>query len=140
MNIRDAEDAVKSRNKYDYDGYRLRVEFPYSRSSKSVAPYRHGDTSSDRHTSATAPVRSDYRVIISGLPATGSWQDLKDHMREAGEVCFADVYKSGTGVVEFTRYSDVNFALQHLDSSRFRSHEVFKIWLIIGIHKCNTIS
>lgn len=126
MNIRDAEDAVRSRHKYDYDGYLLRVEFPYTRSSRSVAPYRgHGDTSVDRHISATAPVRSDYRVIISGLPVTGSWQDLKDHMREAGDVCFADVYKSGSGVVEFTRYSDMNYAIQHLDSSRFRSHEVF---------------
>lgn len=25
---RDAEDAVKARDGYDYDGYRLRVEFP----------------------------------------------------------------------------------------------------------------
>ena len=26
--IRDAEDAVYARDGYDYDGYRLRVEFP----------------------------------------------------------------------------------------------------------------
>lgn len=26
--FRDAEDAVKARDGYDYDGYRLRVEFP----------------------------------------------------------------------------------------------------------------
>lgn len=26
--LRDAEDAVKARDGYDYDGYRLRVEFP----------------------------------------------------------------------------------------------------------------
>ena len=26
--FRDAEDAVRSRDGYDYDGYRLRVEFP----------------------------------------------------------------------------------------------------------------
>ena len=28
FNIRDAEDAVYARDGYDYDGYRLRVEFP----------------------------------------------------------------------------------------------------------------
>jgi len=37
--------------------------------------------------------RSEYRVLVTGLPPTGSWQDLKDHMREAGDVCFTDVYK-----------------------------------------------
>ena len=28
MLVRDAEDAVYARDGYDYDGYRLRVEFP----------------------------------------------------------------------------------------------------------------
>ena len=59
-----------------------------------------------------------------GLPATGSWQDLKDHMREAGDVCYADVYKDGTGVVEFLRYEDMKYAARKLDDSKFRSHEV----------------
>lgn len=57
------------------------------------------------------------------MPASGSWQDLKDHMREAGDVCFADVYKDGTGVVEFLRYEDMKYAIKKLDDSRFRSHE-----------------
>lgn len=60
---------------------------------------------------------------MSGLPSSGSWQDLKDHMREAGDVCFADVYKDGTGVVEFLRYEDMKYAIKKLDDSRFRSHE-----------------
>lgn len=68
--------------------------------------------------------RSQYRVLVSGLPPTGSWQDLKDHMREAGDVCFADVYKDGTGVVEFLRHDDMKYAVKKLDDSRFRSHEV----------------
>ena len=33
--------------------------------------------------------RSDYRVLVTGLPKTASWQDLKDHMRKAGDVTFA---------------------------------------------------
>lgn len=63
-------------------------------------------------------------LIILGLPASGSWQDLKDHMREAGDVCYADVYKDGSGVVEFLRYDDMKYAVRKLDDSRFRSHEV----------------
>lgn len=59
-----------------------------------------------------------------GLPGSGSWQDLKDHMREAGDVCFADSFKDGSGVVEFLRYEDMKYAIKKLDDSRFRSHEV----------------
>ena len=58
-----------------------------------------------------------------GLPPSGSWQDLKDHMREAGDVCYTDVYKDGTGVVEFVRYNDMKYALRKLNDSKFKSHE-----------------
>lgn len=63
-------------------------------------------------------------LSLAGLPPTGSWQDLKDHMREAGDVCYADVYKDGTGVCEFLRYEDMKYACRKLDDSKFRSHEV----------------
>ncbi|TNN81266.1 Serine/arginine-rich splicing factor 9 [Liparis tanakae] len=58
-----------------------------------------------------------------GLPPTGSWQDLKDHMREAGDVCFADVQRDGEGVVEFLRREDMEYALRRLDRTEFRSHQ-----------------
>ena len=62
--------------------------------------------------------------FVVGLPPTGSWQDLKDHMREAGDVCFADVYKDGTGACEYVRYEDMKYALKKLDDTKFKSHEV----------------
>lgn len=63
-------------------------------------------------------------VPCAGLPPSGSWQDLKDHMREAGDVCFADVQRDGEGVVEFLRREDMEYALRRLDSTEFRSHQV----------------
>ena len=45
-------------------------------------------------------------------------------MREAGDVCYADVYRDGSGVVEFTTKDDMKLAIKHLDDSKFRSHEV----------------
>ncbi|XP_061607667.1 serine/arginine-rich splicing factor 1B [Phyllopteryx taeniolatus] len=112
---RDADDAVYGRDGYDYDGYRLRVEFPRSgRGGAAGAPRgRYGPPSR----------RSEYRVIVSGLPPSGSWQDLKDHMREAGDVCYADVNRDGSGVVEFVRKEDMTYAVHKLDNSKFRSHE-----------------
>lgn len=106
--------------------YKLRVEFPRGGGGSS---YRgNGRSNSDRGSNrdrGNRPTarRSQFRVVVSGLPSSGSWQDLKDHMREAGDVCFADVYKDGTGVVEFLRHEDMKYAIKKLDDSRFRSHE-----------------
>lgn len=61
---------------------------------------------------------------LTGLPKSGSWQDLKDHMREAGDVCYADVFNDGSGMVEFLRYEDMRYAVKYLSDSKFRSHEV----------------
>uniref|UniRef100_A0A8I5ZVE6 Serine and arginine rich splicing factor 9 n=1 Tax=Rattus norvegicus TaxID=10116 RepID=A0A8I5ZVE6_RAT len=112
---RDAEDAIYGRNGYDYGQCRLRVEFPrayggrggWPRASRNGPPTR----------------RSDFRVLVSGLPPSGSWQDLKDHMREAGDVCYADVQKDGMGMVEYLRKEDMEYALRKLDDTKFRSHE-----------------
>lgn len=128
---RDAEDAVHARDGYNYDGYTLRVEFP--RGTGPGGPprggfggargYGRGGGGGMGRGGGPASRRSEYRVLVSGLPPTGSWQDLKDHMREAGDVCFADVYKDGTGVVEFLKYEDMKYAARKLDDSKFRSHE-----------------
>lgn len=52
-------------------------------------------------------------------------------MREAGDVCYADVYKDGSGVVEFLRHDDMKYAVRKLDDSRFRSHEVCSIIIVL---------
>lgn len=72
----------------------------------------------------------NFVYVVLGLPQSGSWQDLKDHMREAGDVCYADVFRDGTGVVEFVRKEDMTYAVRKLDNTKFRSHEVcVLIWL-----------
>lgn len=45
-------------------------------------------------------------------------------MREAGDVCYADVFRDGTGVVDFVRKEDMTYAVRKLDNTKFRSHEV----------------
>lgn len=115
---RDAEEAVRCRDGKDWDGCRLRVEFPRGRERTS----RFKSTSGSSRSSAPQR-RSKFRVKVSGLPSSGSWQDLKDHMREVGEVCFADVYKGGEGVVEFVTYDDMRHAIRKLNNTKFKSHE-----------------
>jgi len=127
---RDADDAVAEMDGYNYDNYRIRVQFPRrergapgrsrSRDGGSSSGSSHGGKGGRRGTPAR---RTEYRVSVSGLPRSGSWQDLKDHMRKAGDVCFADVYKDGSAIVEFLRYEDMKYAIRELDDSKFCSHE-----------------
>ncbi|KAM4694423.1 serine/arginine-rich splicing factor 9-like [Discoglossus pictus] len=117
---RDAEDAVFGRNGYDFGSFRLRVEFPRPfRGSRGDG----GGYGAPRGRNGPPSRRSDFRVLVSGLPPSGSWQDLKDHMRKAGDVCYADVHKDGMGIVEFIRKEDMEYALRKLDDTKFRSHE-----------------
>ena len=66
-------------------------------------------------------------MMVTGLPPTGSWQDLKDHMRDAGDVCYSDVFKDGSGVVEYLRREDMKYAMKKLDDTKFKSHEVRQV-------------
>nr|CUU99251.1 hypothetical transcript [Hymenolepis microstoma] len=113
------EDAVRDCDGYKLNGYALRVEFPRA----SNNGFRRGGAAPGFSRGSGPSRRSDYRVLVTNLPPSGSWQDLKDHMREAGDVGFADVFKDGSGVVEFLRYEDMKYALKKLDDSKFRSHE-----------------
>ncbi|XP_058077075.1 serine/arginine-rich-splicing factor SR34-like isoform X2 [Magnolia sinica] len=121
---RDAEDAIRGRDGYNFDGHRLRVELAHG---------GRGQSSYDRHTSSRSgggggrggvSRRSEYRVLVSGLPSSASWQDLKDHMRRAGDVCFSQVFREGggtTGIVDYTNYDDMKYAIRKLDDSEFRN-------------------
>uniref|UniRef100_A0A1A8KAP3 Serine/arginine-rich splicing factor 9 n=1 Tax=Nothobranchius kuhntae TaxID=321403 RepID=A0A1A8KAP3_NOTKU len=120
--LRDADDAVYGRNGYEYGNSKLRVEYPRVSGGK---PGSMGGAGGGGQRGRFGPPtrRSEFRVTVTGLPASGSWQDLKDHMREAGDVCFADVQRDGDGVVEFLRREDMEYALRRLDRTEFRSHQ-----------------
>ncbi len=64
---------------------------------------------------------TDYRVIVTGLPPSASWQDLKDHMRKAGDVVYTDVDHRGGGIVHYGNKDDMDYALRKLDDSEFRN-------------------
>lgn len=53
---------------------------------------------------------------------------------------FADVYRDGTGVIEFTRYEHMKRALRDLDYSKFRSHEVCVRFKMRGVSRLDSHS
>ncbi|GFS39775.1 similar to SERINE-ARGININE PROTEIN 30 [Actinidia rufa] len=97
---RDAEDAIRGRDGYDYDGHRLRVELAHGGRGHSSSIDRHSSYSKGGGGGSGrggVSRRSDYRVLVTGLPKSASWQDLKDHMRRAGDVCFSQVFRDARG-------------------------------------------
>ncbi|CAN8295859.1 unnamed protein product [Cochlearia groenlandica] len=128
---RDAEDAIHGRDGYDFDGHRLRVELAHGgrRSTDDArSSYNGGGRGGGRGGGGDrgrGPSRkSEFRVLVTGLPSSASWQDLKDHMRKGGDVCFSQVYRDGrgtTGVVDYTCYEDMKYAVKKLDDTEFRN-------------------
>ncbi|KAI3773148.1 hypothetical protein L6452_04351 [Arctium lappa] len=127
---RDAEDAIRGRDGYDFDGHRLRVELAHGGRGNSSSTDRYSSHGGGRGggggggRGGGVSRRSDYRVMITGLPSSASWQDLKDHMRRAGDVCFSQVFREGggtTGIVDYTNYDDMKYAIRKLDDSEFRN-------------------
>ncbi|KAI8576827.1 hypothetical protein K450DRAFT_255186 [Umbelopsis ramanniana AG] len=99
-----AEEAVTNFNGKELLGERIVVELAK------------GTRRDDRR-----PRRNDngprYGVIVENLAVGTSWQDLKDFMRKAGEVSYADVRRDrdGEGIVEFSSYDSMKNALKELD-------------------------
>ncbi|KAI3892712.1 hypothetical protein MKW98_006033, partial [Papaver atlanticum] len=121
---RDAEDAIRGRDGYNFDGHRLRVELAHGGRGQASSVDRRSSYNGGGGGRGGVSRHSDYRVLVSGLPSSASWQDLKDHMRRAGDVCFSQVFREGggtTGIVDYTNYDDMKYAIRKLDDSEFRN-------------------
>ncbi|XP_006888194.1 PREDICTED: serine/arginine-rich splicing factor 6-like [Elephantulus edwardii] len=131
---RSADDAV-----YELDGKKLcgeRVIVEHARRPRwDRAGYSYGSRSggsgySSRRSSGRdkygPPVRTEYRLIVKNLSSRCSWQDLKDFMKQAGEVTYADAHKERTneGVIEFRSYSDMKRALDKLDGTEINGRNI----------------
>ncbi|KAL6461286.1 hypothetical protein MHYP_G00312520 [Metynnis hypsauchen] len=124
---RDADDAVYDLNGKDLCGERVIVEH-------TKGPRRDGGYSSGRSNwygrggrdRYGPPTRTDYRLIVENLSSRCSWQDLKDYMRQAGEVTYADTNKGrrNEGVIEFRLYSDMKRALEKLDGTEVNGRKI----------------
>lgn len=120
-----ADEAIRALDSQEFEGSRLRVEA--SRGRREGDGGRYDRYLNDR---SRAPMRSDYRVVVENLSPNTSWQELKDHMRQAGDVVFADVIRGGDGrskghgVVEYRTLEDMKRAIRDLHGSRLEGQSV----------------
>lgn len=139
---RDAEDAVYELNGRDLLGERITVErargtprgsdMYRDRSRGGGRGYGGGRRRDDTPRGGAGrdkygpPTRTEYRVIVENLSSRCSWQDLKDFMRKAGEVTYADAHKQAPneGIVEFASYSDMRTAIDKLDDTELNGRRI----------------
>ncbi|XP_026224080.1 serine/arginine-rich splicing factor 6-like isoform X2 [Anabas testudineus] len=124
---RDADDAVYELNGKELCGERVIVEH-------ARGPRRDRDGYGSGYSSRSRsgrdkygpPVRTEYRLVVENLSSRCSWQDLKDFMRQAGEVTYADAHKERTneGVIEFRTHSDMKRALDKLDGTDINGRKI----------------
>ncbi|XP_061379947.1 serine-arginine protein 55 isoform X4 [Danaus plexippus] len=126
---RDADDAVYELNGKELLGERVVVE-PARGIDRSADRYRRDryyerDRGRSRYEYGP-PTRTEYRLIVENLSSRISWQDLKDYMRQAGEVTYADAHKQhrNEGVVEFATHSDMRAAIEKLDGTELNGRRV----------------
>jgi len=72
------------------------------------------------------PTRTTNRLIVENLSYGISWQDLKDLMRQAGDVTFADAHRPrrNEGVVEFRDTKDLENAIKMLDNKEVKGQRI----------------
>ncbi|KAK5644870.1 hypothetical protein RI129_006170 [Pyrocoelia pectoralis] len=137
---RDADDAVYELNGKELLGERVSVERArgtprgsdqWRGSGRGYGPPRgrsrdNRDPDMRSHDRYGPPTRTEYRLIVENLSSRVSWQDLKDYMRQSGEVTYADAHKQkrNEGVVEFASYSDMKNALDKLDDTELNGRRI----------------
>ncbi|RUS68383.1 hypothetical protein EGW08_023855, partial [Elysia chlorotica] len=54
------------------------------------------------------------------------FKDLKDYMRQAGEVTYADAHKKhrNEGIIEFATYGDLKNAIDKLDNTEINGRKI----------------
>uniref|UniRef100_A0AC34GTG0 RRM domain-containing protein n=1 Tax=Panagrolaimus sp. ES5 TaxID=591445 RepID=A0AC34GTG0_9BILA len=113
---RDAADAVEDLNGRDLCGDRVKIELSRRNGREDRGGGRRDDRGGGRQSKREKygpPVQTRYRLLVDNLSTRCSWQDLKDLMRQVGDVTYADAHKKepNHAVVCFTSASDLKRAI-----------------------------
>jgi len=89
------------------------------------------DAAPSSHHEAHIPHGQSRRVYVGNLSWDVAWQDLKDHMRDAGEVLYAQVMtepdgrSKGCGIVEYQTPQEAQDAIANLTDTELKGRMIF---------------
>mgnify|MGYP003962159005 CR=1 FL=1 len=124
-----AQDAIRYLDGEYLRGKRIRVE-PQGQSSRrnngSSYGGRGGYGGGGRRGGGPF-TRTGNRVIVDNLADSTAWQELKDHMKRAGGVVFAEICRDKEGrygVVDFRSSEDRNYAIKEMDGTKLEGNRI----------------
>jgi RNA recognition motif-containing protein len=97
----------------------------------TITNHNHTNYPNTNNTTNSSAAQSR-RVYVGNLSWDVAWQDLKDHMRQVGDVLFAEVMteantgrSKGCGIVEFHTSEDAQRAIRTLNDTELKGRMIF---------------
>jgi len=128
-----AQEAVKSLNDTELSGRQIfvREDREDRGSGGGLAAQKTTGGGSNAHRFSAGDQAQSHRVYVGNLSWDVAWQDLKDHMRDAGEVNHAEVIcesngrSKGCGIVEFATAEEAQKAISTLTDTELKGRMIF---------------
>jgi RNA recognition motif-containing protein len=123
----DAQQAVLTLNDTELRGRQIFVREDREEQRSGIS----GSTTPTGRQQSSREHSKSRRVYVGNLSWDVAWQDLKDHMREAGEVSHAEIIRDlngrskGCGIVEFASEEDAQSAITTLTDSELKGRMIF---------------
>jgi RNA recognition motif-containing protein len=135
--VSDAQQAVETLNDTELRGRQIfvredREDKPGFSSPGGGAASGSGSGSGGGHRFSLGEDAKSRRVYVGNLSWDVAWQDLKDHMKQAGDVVHAEVMldlhsgrSKGCGVVEFVTEEGAQAAIETLTNTELKGRTIF---------------
>eukprot|EP00522_Entomoneis_paludosa_P010273 CAMPEP_0172439406 /NCGR_PEP_ID=MMETSP1065-20121228/402_1 /TAXON_ID=265537 /ORGANISM="Amphiprora paludosa, Strain CCMP125" /LENGTH=300 /DNA_ID=CAMNT_0013188087 /DNA_START=73 /DNA_END=971 /DNA_ORIENTATION=+ len=129
--VDDARKAVADLNETELSGRQIFVREDREEKSGASNFARPAAGGTGGHRFSTGEDAKNRRVYVGNLSWDVAWQDLKDHMRQAGEVVHAEVIteftgrSKGCGIVEFSSDAEAQEAISTLTDTELKGRMIF---------------
>jgi RNA recognition motif-containing protein len=130
--VDDATKAVADLNETELFGRQIFVREDREEKSGATSLARPATAAgTGGHRFSTGEEAKNKRVYVGNLSWDVAWQDLKDHMRQAGEVVHAEVIteftgrSKGCGIVEYSSEAEAQEAISTLTDTELKGRMIF---------------
>merc|ERR1712226_1580853 len=128
--IDEARKAVEDLNETELFGRQIFVREDREEKSGATTFARLTVAGSGGHRFSSGEEAKNRRVYVGNLSWDVAWQDLKDHMRQAGEVVHAEVIteftgrSKGCGIVEYSTETEAQEAISTLTDTELKGRMI----------------